>query len=103
MNNACRATLAVTPRTYLGWLSTCYVLFSLTIDKLFPDGEARQDAVLLMGKNAVGARVNKNTTKGWEIRGKRIKCKSSFQQRASKLPLVTSVKQERIQMVSSLA
>ena len=75
----------------------------MTIDKPFPDGKARQDAVLLMGKNVVGARVNKNATKGWEIRGKRIKSNSLFQQRASKLSLVTRVKQERVMMASSFA
>lgn len=47
--------------------------------------------------------MNENTIKGLEIRGKRIKSNSLFQQRALKLPLVTMVKQERVIMVSSLA
>ena len=47
--------------------------------------------------------MNKNTINGWEIRGKRIKSNSLFQQRVSKLLLVTRVKQERLLMVLSLA
>ena len=50
-----------------------------------------------------GSLSEQTTIKGWEIRGKRIKSNPSFQQRTSKFPLETRVKQERVLMVSSLA